>query len=149
MVSAAAQNLATSANGAAVSEEFLEQASRKSTVALKAQSIAMNLLGNIAIMGIITLISKGVKALSDLANHVEITREKVEDLKSTFWIKEVIKINVIKEFKEKMSRLILQYRVKQLKAIGLNSDQIEYILINNEYTEDDIEKAFSEYHCCK
>lgn len=61
----------------------------------------------------------------------------------------MIKINVIKEFKEKMSRLILKYRVKQLKAIGLNSDQIEYILINNEYTEDDIKKAFSEYHCCK
>lgn len=59
------------------------------------------------------------------------------------------KINVIKEFKEKMSRLKLQYRVKQLKAIGLNPDQIEYILINDEYTIDDIEKVFSEYHCCK
>lgn len=82
--SSAAQNLVDSANGAAVSEEFLEQASRKSTVALKAQSIAMNLLGNIAITAIIIGISKIVKGFVDLVNHVEITKKKVEDLKSTF-----------------------------------------------------------------
>ena len=59
-------------------------AQKAATVASKGLSIAMNLLGNIAIMGIITLISKGVKYLSDLANHVEITKEKVDELTSTF-----------------------------------------------------------------
>lgn len=60
---------------------FAQQAS---TVASKGLSVAMNLLGNIAIMGIITLISKGVKYLSDLANNIEITKEKVDELTSTF-----------------------------------------------------------------
>lgn len=82
--SSAAQKLARDANGAAISEETLKVASQTSTVALKAQSIAMNLLGNVAITAIIIGISKFVKYLSDLANHIEITRKKVEDLKSTF-----------------------------------------------------------------
>lgn len=64
--------------------QSLTLSQKAATVASKGLSIAMNLLGNIAIMGIITLISKGVKALSDLANHIEITREKVDDLRSTF-----------------------------------------------------------------
>lgn len=64
--------------------QSLTFAQKAATVASKGLSIAMNLLGNIAIMGIITLISKGVKYLSDLANHVEITKEKVDDLTSTF-----------------------------------------------------------------
>ena len=53
--------------------QSLTLSQKVATVASKGLSIAMNLLGNIAIMGIITLISKGVKYLSDLANHVEIT----------------------------------------------------------------------------
>ena len=64
--------------------QSLTLSQKAATVASKGLSIAMNLLGNIAIMGIITLISKGVKYLSDLANHVEITREKVNELTSTF-----------------------------------------------------------------
>ena len=64
--------------------QSLTFAQKAATVASKGLSIAMNLLGNIAIMGIITLISKGVKYLSDLANHVEITKEKVDELTSTF-----------------------------------------------------------------
>ena len=44
----------------------------------------MNLLANAGLMVIITLISKGVKAFGDLINHVEITREKVDELTSTF-----------------------------------------------------------------
>lgn len=82
--SASAQNLAASANGAAISEETLNNATRTSTIALKAQQIAMNLLANAGLMVIITLISKGVKAFSDLINHVEITREKVDELTSAF-----------------------------------------------------------------
>ena len=82
--SSAAQKLARDANGAAISEETLKTASQTSTVALKAQSIAMNLLGNIAITAIIIGISKIVKSFVDLVNHVEITREKVDDLRSTF-----------------------------------------------------------------
>ena len=82
--SSAAQKLARDANGAAISEETLKTASQTSTVALKAQSIAMNLLGNIAITAIIIGISKIVKGFVDLVNHVEITKKKVEDLKSTF-----------------------------------------------------------------
>ena len=82
--SASAQNLAASANGAAVSEEALNTATRTSTIALKAQQIAMNLLANAGLMVIITLISKGVKAFGDLINNVEITREKVDELTSTF-----------------------------------------------------------------
>lgn len=64
--------------------QTLTFAQKASAVASKAAAVALNMLGNIAIMGIITLISKGVKHLSDLANHIEITKEKVEDLKSTF-----------------------------------------------------------------
>lgn len=64
--------------------QSLTFAQKAATVASKGLSIAMNLLGNIAIIGIITLISKGVKYLSDLANHVEITKEKVDELTSTF-----------------------------------------------------------------
>lgn len=64
--------------------QSLTLSQKAATVASKGLSIAMNLLGNIAIMGIITLISKGVKYLSDLANHVEITKEKVDELTSTF-----------------------------------------------------------------
>lgn len=82
--SSAAQNLAMNANGAAVSQQALDQATRTSTIALKAQQIAMNLLANAGLMVIITLISKGVKAFGDLINHVEITREKVDELTSTF-----------------------------------------------------------------
>lgn len=64
--------------------QSLTLSQKAATIASKGLSIAMNLLGNIAIMGIITLISKGVKYLSDLANHVEITKEKVDELTSTF-----------------------------------------------------------------
>ena len=64
--------------------QSLTLSQKAATVASKGLSIAMNLLGNIAIMGIITLISKGVKYLSDLANHIEITKGKVDELTSTF-----------------------------------------------------------------
>lgn len=64
--------------------QSLTLSQKAATVASKGLSIAMNLLGNIAIMGIITLFSKGVKYLSDLANNIEITKEKVDELTSTF-----------------------------------------------------------------
>lgn len=64
--------------------QSLTLSQKAATVASKGLSIAMNLLGNIAITAIIIGISKIVKGFIDLVNHVEITKKKVEDLKSTF-----------------------------------------------------------------
>lgn len=82
--SAKAQELARNMHGAAVSEEALSVATKTSTVALKAQQVAMRLAANVGFMVIISLISEGVKRLSDFINHIEITTEKVSELMSTF-----------------------------------------------------------------
>ena len=58
------------------------------TIGLQVASTALNAVISLgvtaAISGLVILISKGVSALSDLANNVEKTKEKVEELTSEF-----------------------------------------------------------------
>lgn len=51
------------------------------TIALRAVTIGLNMA---LTAGILWLANQGIKAISDFVNHIEITRKRVEDLKSTF-----------------------------------------------------------------
>ena len=83
--SAAARNLAISANDAAVSEELLANAENKVTLGAKAGAVATRALGtafNIAFnMGIIALISLAVKGLSTLADKLIVTKEELGEMR--------------------------------------------------------------------
>ena len=76
--------------GTASMREYAGQvvATTAKTIGLQVASTALNAVISLgisaAISGLVILISKGVKALSDLANHVEKTKEKVEELTSEF-----------------------------------------------------------------
>lgn len=76
-----AQNMAASANGAAVNLEKIPKISKAGQVALRGLAIAGNIVASVLIM---MAISKTIQYFSDLAHAAEEAKENAEDFSSSF-----------------------------------------------------------------
>ncbi|MCM1330918.1 MAG: hypothetical protein NC253_15975 [Ruminococcus sp.] len=79
--SSAAQELARSANGAAVSEEVLAEATNKITIATKLANGAIRLLANAGLVVAINLIVSGI---TTLVNRQKEIKESTDEVTSSF-----------------------------------------------------------------
>lgn len=107
--SAAAHNLARSANGAAVSEEILARAENKVTLGAKAGAVAIKALGtalnmaiNVAVVAVISLI---VKKISELINKQKELEQQANEARQT----EVERIEKYKNEANALDDVVKQY----------------------------------------
>lgn len=136
--SAAAQDLAMKANGAAVSEEALTAATNKltiaeriATVASKAMGIALQVALNVgvalAINGIITLIDylvnkeqKAIETANELGKAYKDQKDRLSDLKQEY-------LDIVDSSKSETEKTkdLYEWKKKLIKAYGYEKDAIE------------------------